>query len=267
MLERGFDQAHGLRRLFSYHAVHLLPVVANPCLPGSPALLEGLCQGLAAQGLHTLVVDAVPGGGLDIADALTRDLDLGQWIVDADALTSVLAVGPTLASFGQVEGAPSLLFESLREAVPSADVVMFHADANTLAGLFRARRVRPLVLAGDDPQALTHAYASIKILALSAGLRRHAVVLDTGAPVSGTCPAATSLVRCVRDFLDGEARIEAVTCTARDDEAALERTLRELSNNLLHCALPFSMQDGEGCAWDSLATFQAAHVAAHQAFN
>ncbi|MCM5679407.1 hypothetical protein M8A51_07670 [Schlegelella sp. S2-27] len=270
MLERGFDQAHGLRRLFAHHTVHLLPVTANPHVPGSHVLLEGLCQGLAAQGLHTLVIDAVQGpygSGVDVAGAIARDLDLGQWIDEFDPYTSVLAAGPTLAFFGQAEGASTLLFEALREAAPSADVVLFHADASVLAGLFDQRRVRPLVLGGDDPHAVTHAYASIKILARQAGLLHHAIVMDTAEQSLGVPPAALRLMRCVGDFLRGEAQLAAVTSTAENDEPTLAQTLHQLSMSLLHYALPFSLQDGEGSAWGALPPAQAASAAAHHAFN
>lgn len=270
MVERGFDQAHGLRRLFAHHTVHLLPVAANPHVPGSHVLLEGLCQGLAAQGLHTLVVDAAQGpyvSGVDVAGAIERDLDLGQWIDEFDAYTSVLAAGPSLAFFGQAEGASTLLFEALREAAPSADVVLFHADAAVLAGLFAQRRVRPLVFGGDDPQAITHAYASMKILAHQAGLLHHAVVMDAAEQSFGVPPAALRLLRCVGDFLRGEAHLAAVTSTSAEDEQTLAQTLHQVSMNLLHYALPFSLQDGEGSAWGVLPPAEAASAAAHHAFN
>ena len=55
---RPADQASGLRRLFGRPRRCLLPVAANPFVPGGHALLEALSAGLAAQGRQVLVVDA-----------------------------------------------------------------------------------------------------------------------------------------------------------------------------------------------------------------
>jgi hypothetical protein len=252
MLDRAFDQAHGLRRLFAHHTVHLLPLVSNPYVPGAHMLMEGLCHGLAAQGLHTLVVDAAchpQAGGVDVAQAVARDLDLGQWIDELDAHTSVLAVSPTLGHFADGGPASSLLFEALREAAPCADVILFHADASALGGLFAHRRVRPLVMSTDEAGSLTHAYASIKILAQYGGLLQHSVVMDLPRQAMGLPLAATRLVRCAADFLGAQVTLSAVTSTATDDEATLAQTLHQLSMGLLHHAMPFSLHDSEAPAW------------------
>ncbi|MFN3295962.1 MinD/ParA family protein [Caldimonas sp.] len=269
MSERAYDQAYGLRRLFAHHTVHLLPVAANPFARGAHMLLEGLCHGFAAQDLHTLVVDAAPSPyttGVDVAEAVARDLDLGQWIDPLDAHTSVLAASPTLAWFGEAPGSAALLFEALREAAPSADVIVFHADAALLSGLFAGRRVRPLILAGDDAPSLTEAYAAIKILLQYAGLGEHAVVMDLATPTLGMPVAAARLAQCVQDFLGGTVHLEAIACTAVQSEADLARALHPLSTTLLHHALPFSLPDGEGAGWAGPAGSATAPARPH-AFN
>ncbi|MCX7660381.1 MULTISPECIES: hypothetical protein [Caldimonas] len=269
MSERAVDQAYGLRRLFAHHTVHLLPVAANPFTPGAHVLLEGLCHGFAAQDLHTLVVDAAPSPyttGVDVAEAVARDLDLGQWIDPLDAHTSVLAASPTLAWFGEAPGSAALLFEALREAAPSADVIVFHADAALLSGLFAGRRVRPLIFAGDDAASLTEAYASIKILLQYAGLGEHAVVMDLGTPTLGVPVAATRLAHCVKQFLGGTVYLEAVACTALQSEADLARALHPLSTTLLHHALSFSMPEDPSEDWGGSARFVTNPATAH-AFN
>jgi flagellar biosynthesis protein FlhG len=43
--------------------------------------------------------------------------------------------------------------------------VLVHAEAADLARLFGARALRPVLLAADHPESLTHAYASLKLLA------------------------------------------------------------------------------------------------------
>lgn len=268
MLDRAFDQAHGLRRLFAHHTVHLLPVVSNPYVPGAHMLMEGLCHGLAAQGLHTLVVDAAPSPyttGVDVAQAVARDLDLGQWIDELDTHTSVLAASPTLGHFADRAGASSLLFEALREAAPSADVIMFHADAAVLGGLFAHRRVRPLVMSTDEAASLTHAYAAIKILTQYGALVQHSVVMDLPRQAMGLPLAATRLVKCASDFLGAQVNLSAVTSTATDDETALAQTLHQLSMGLLHHALPFSLQDSEAPSW--VHAGRAAHASAGPALN
>ncbi len=52
------DQAHGLRQLFAGQDLCFLPLVHNPHVPGTGAVMERLCAALAERGLRTLVVDA-----------------------------------------------------------------------------------------------------------------------------------------------------------------------------------------------------------------
>ena len=52
------DQASGLLRLFAPKPRCLLPVAANPFVPGAQALLETLSAALAVRGRQVLVVDA-----------------------------------------------------------------------------------------------------------------------------------------------------------------------------------------------------------------
>jgi flagellar biosynthesis protein FlhG len=45
------------------------------------------------------------------------------------------------------------------------DVVLVHAAASDLARLFGRRALRPLLLAADQAESVTHAYANLKLLA------------------------------------------------------------------------------------------------------
>ena len=96
MLERALDQAHGLRRLFAHHTVHLVPVVSNPHAAGAHMLMEGLCHGLAAQGLHTLVVESEALRRNPLGDPHVRELPVYEPPGGA-AGTPLIAV---LAGFG-----------------------------------------------------------------------------------------------------------------------------------------------------------------------
>lgn len=230
------DQAHGLRRLFMRQPLHMLPVVANPHVPGAHRLLEGLCRGLATRGLRCLVVDAAPGAGdigAQAGRALERGIGLERWIERMNPHLSVLAADPAWWNGKASADMLARWSRALRHAAPDTDVVVIHAAADALGHLFDRHPVCPLVLTGESASSLTHAYAAIKTLTRHAGLTRHAVLLDRPGPLPELPPAATRLVRCVHDFLGGRVHPVAWTDSLTASETDLSRQLCRLSLSLL----------------------------------
>ncbi|WP_119155569.1 hypothetical protein [Caldimonas tepidiphila] len=254
MFECGDDQAQGLRRLFARRTVQLVPVLSNPHAGGAARLLDGLCQAFAAQDLHVLVIDGMRPALRDaagLAAALGAGRPLRPWTEAVDARTMLLPAGDALQAFAAGQRAAEPLFEALAQDEGAPDVILFHADAALLAGLFMQRLVRPLVLCGDSAPSLTHAYAGLKLLVQHAGLRHHAVLLDTAAPQRELPVAASRLQQCAAEFLRARVECAAIVCSNADGDARLARTLREVSLALLQFALPFALGEQHDARWPS----------------
>ena len=258
MPELPHDQAHGLRRLFAHHTVHMVPVLANSQLKAQDHLLETLCSALAVQGMHTLVVDGQARRGPIALDG--EFADLGAWVQDGadlmplidsyDPHTSYFAAGPTLGDFSEVLYPPEGLLAALAQSVPNVDVMLFRAPADHLAGLFGQSFTRPLIFTGNRPEAITESYAGIKTMVGMAGLAHFGLVVDREGLPQGGVDAGKRLSECVAEFLGGE-----VDCIARLDSAQhpIDPHLPEvqaLARSMLHHALPYSLYESEnGLQW------------------
>lgn len=255
MFERGSDQAQGLRQLFADRTVHLVPVLANPHAAGAARLLDGLCQAFAAQGQRTLVVDAaVPARApAALAAALAAGHGLQDWAEAIDAHTALLPVGGALPSFAAAPETAQAVLQALAGAGSVADVILVHADALLLSGLFAQRPVCPLVLSGDSAESITHTYAGLKLLVRHGGLRRHALLMDLAAPASGQAQpmAASRLQQCAAEFLRARLESAAVVCSSADGDRQLAQALRPVALGLLPLALPLRLAEagpGPGAA-------------------
>ena len=255
MLEKTMDQAHGLRRLFAQQTLHFMPVVSNPYVKRSAVLLDKLCQGLTGQGMHVLVVDATPHPslrGVNLLDVMRRDLNLGQWVDELDSHVSVLTVGSSFEDLASRTDMRQRLFEFLRESAPTADLILFHADALATSRVFAEQAVRPLVLSTDDPASITEVYASIKLLVQCGHLHKHSMVLDLLGKIRGLPNCAVRLGKCVQDFLGAQLHLAALTSTRTEEEFALTQSMQKLSLSILHHALPFSSQEHATAPWKSV---------------
>ncbi len=223
------DQAQGLRRLFAQSRARAVPVVSNPHVPFAGVLLERLCTAFAELGLHTLVVDASESAPAPRELAL---MDLAEGIETLAPQMSYLAARGLPVRHVDTHGSTAGFLQALADAAPHAGVLLVHAGASDLARMFARRDVRPLLLADDRPNAVMHAYAAMKLLALRAGLMAHDLLL-TAAPTSpraeriaqqiGAC-ADTYLGAVLRDWV----RIDPAGCATDAPDAALRRLVREL---------------------------------------
>lgn len=168
------DQAQGLRRMFAARPLRHLALVSNPHVPWTGVVLERLTSALAALRLRTLVVDA--------ADSAPAPSELAA----IDLATCVETLGPQLTYLAarglplrhvDARGSAASLLDQLETAAPAADVMLLHAGASDLVRLFGARVPRVMLLAGDAPDSVTHAYAGMKLLALRCGLMRFDLLL------------------------------------------------------------------------------------------
>ena len=203
------DQAQGLRRLFApmtsrlqprraAPAVRLVPVVANPHATHSGAVLERLAAAFAELGEHTLVVDACDGLGAPheaTAEALAGAIE------HMAPQLSYLAAGGLPLRHVDARGSTATFLHALVEAAPHASVLIVHAGATELCRLFAHGSVRPLLLADDRPDAVTHAYASLKLLATRAGLMSHDLLLCAATTSPRAARIAERLASCADSYL------------------------------------------------------------------
>ena len=158
------DQAHGLRARFAGPALRYIGLVANPYLDGDAvaAALERITAALGLFGRRTLVIDAAenspraPEGALIDLAMCVETLSPDIWYLPAAGLP---------LRFVDTRGSSAKLLDQAVAACHGVDVVLVHAAATDLARLFGRRSLRPLLLAADQAESVTHAYANLKLLA------------------------------------------------------------------------------------------------------
>lgn len=192
------DQAHGLRRLFGASRVRFLAVASNPHVAFSGVMLERLATACTEGGRRVLVVDA--GESSPPAHELAT-LDLASCIEPLSHDTWYLAGRGLPLRHVDTRGSCAAFLEALTGAAPQADVVLLHAGASELGRTFGQRAVRPLLLAADHPDSVTHAYASMKLLALRHGLMAFDLLLGVAPRSVRRERIAQQLSRCADDFL------------------------------------------------------------------
>lgn len=193
------DQADGLRRLFAGARTRcFIPLVANPHVAFASVVIEQLIGALGAAGRHTLVLDAS-----DTAPAPTETalFDLGSALESLGSDVTYLAARGLPLAYVDTRGSAAGLLDALANAAPQADVVLLHATPSDLARVFQRRPARPVVIGGDQPESIKHAYAAVKLLAQRCALRTFDLLLaaDPGSPRLGQI--ASSLAGCADGFL------------------------------------------------------------------
>lgn len=223
------DQAAGLRRLFGAGAPQRwVAVASNPHVASAGLLLERLTAALAAQGGHTLVIDAADNAPAP-APAVLQDPALG--IEPLGEGLSYLAARGLPQRLGEARGDAAQWLSRLAAAAPQCRVMVVHAGAVELSRFFDGRALNPLVLAAEDMDSLTHALASLRLLATRHRCAQFDLLL--GAPMSS--PQAARAVRhlagCARSRL-GLGLREGVAvdpaCDAADVPGALARLAAQL---------------------------------------
>jgi flagellar biosynthesis protein FlhG len=103
-------------------------------------------------------------------------------------------------------GSSAHLLERLQAAAPQCRVLLVHAGASDLARLYPRRALRPLLLAADQPDSLTDAYAAMKLLVQRCALMSYDLLL-AAAPSARRAPLiAQRLASCAENFLGAALR-------------------------------------------------------------
>lgn len=192
------DQAHGLRQLFAGTQARHLALVANPHVAFSSVVLERLTAVLGAMGLNTLVVDAADSSP---APHELSALDLRDCIEPLSPQVSYLAARGLPLRHVDTRGSSAHFLERLQAAAPSARVLLVHAGAGDLARLFARRALRPMLLAADHPESVTHAYAAMKLLALRCSLMSYDLLLAAPPQGARVPRIAERVASCGESFL------------------------------------------------------------------
>lgn len=209
------DQAHGLRRLFGNAAqpVLHLALVSNPHVAFGGVVLERLTTVLAALGQHTLVVDAAETSPAPLELAA---LDLRECIEPLSPQVSYLAARGLPLRHVDTRGSSAHFLDRVLQAAPPCQVLLVHAGAPDLARLYERRALRPLLLAGEQPQSLTHAYAAMKLLATRRALMSFDLLLSAAPASRRASTIAQRLASCAESFLGAALHDWAVVDPASD---------------------------------------------------
>jgi len=225
------DQADGLRRLFAASRMRFVPVLSNPHLAFGGVLLERLCTAFGEHGLHTLLVDA---GERAPAPHELAALELDTCVETLSAEVSYLAARELPLRYVDTQGSTADFLNAVADAAPQADVVLLHAGAADLARLFMRRPERTLLLAGDHPTSVTHAYAGMKLLGARGGLKAFDLLLAAAPRSPRTARIAEQLARCADDFLGAVLHDWADVDPASPAHEAPNAALRRLVQRTLH---------------------------------
>jgi len=208
------DQAFGLRQMFNGACARFVPLASNPHVVCGGVVLERLSTAFAERGAHVLVVDAGERAGAAGEMAM---VDLGQCIERLIPQVEYLAARGLAIRFVDAAGSTRGFLERVGEAAPRADVVLVHAPASELCRMFAPRGRAdhalagadlpcPLVVADDRPASVTHAYASMKLLARRAGLVVSELLLGAAPQSPRAERIAAKLAGCADNFFAGVLR-------------------------------------------------------------
>jgi flagellar biosynthesis protein FlhG len=220
------DQAHGLRQMFAASRQRFVPLVHNPHVAFGGVAMERLCAAMAQRQLTTLVVDAADTASTPHEVA---SVDLSACIEPLSANVSFLAARGLPMRWLDSRGATAGFLRALSEAAPRSDVVLVHAGASDLVRLFGGRSPRPLLLASDHAESLTHAYASMKLLSQRLGVMAFDLLLAARGSQQRMSRIADRLAGCADRFLGAALGEWAVVDPTQADNAPLDLALRRLA--------------------------------------
>lgn len=229
------DQAEGLRQLFAHERVRFVPVASNPHIACGGVMLERLCTAFAEHGVSTLVIDAAERAGDAGAMAM---VDLAQCVERLSSDVSYMSARGLPIRFVDAFGSTRGFLQRAAESAPRCNVVLVHAGASELARLFAPTRdtalhgdgdaTCPIVLADDHPASVTHAYASMKLLAQRVGVVVFDLLLGAAARSPRADRIADRIAACADDFLGTAMREWARIDPLGDPTDAPDDALRRL---------------------------------------
>lgn len=227
------DQAHGLRQLFAGREPRFVPLVHNPQVSGTGVVMERLCAAFTDQGLRTLVVDAADSASLPHALA---SVDLAACVEPLSDHVSYLAARGLPMQYLDSRATQTAFLEALRTVAPAADVVLLHAGALDLRRMFTGCTPRPMLLAGNRPDSLTHAYTSMKLLSQRLGALAYDLVVAGDVSERRAQRMGDRLAECADHFLGAALRQVVVVDPMAASSTPLPADLCRLAAELVAAA-------------------------------
>lgn len=223
------DQAQGLRRLFAGSAQQVIALVSNPHVAFGSVLLERLSTALTQLNLNTLLIDAADTSP---PPAEWAALNLAAAIEPLSAQLSYLAARGLPLRHVDTRGSSAHWLQQVAQAAPHAQVLVVHATATDLGRLLGTQAVRPLLLADETPDSMTHAYAAMKLLAQRCALLSYDLLIAAPPHSRMAQRIAERLASCADRFLGAALRDWVSADPASDVReppcSALLRLAREL---------------------------------------
>jgi len=244
-MEAPVDQAAGLRRMFSSRTLRFIPVVSNPFVAFGGVLIERLCAALEVLQLETLVVDASERGA---PPQELSSFDLREGVEPLSPYVSYLAARGLPVRWVDSRGSTRLFLDAVAEAAPDVQVVLVHGSAIEMARLFGRgdnglSRPRPVLLCDDRSEAMTHAYAAMKVLAQRADWLAHDLLLCAPPASSHSRFVAERLAHCADLFLGGVQHAWAQIDPAEPPTARPSDEVMDMVRELLAAAAVYTLSD------------------------
>ena len=219
------DQAHGLRTLFGGNRQRFVPLVHNPLVAGAGVVMERICAVATLLDRCTLVVDAADSASSPHELAA---VDLAACVERLSSSVSYLAARGLPMRYLDSRATMVGFLDQLRQAQPQADLVLLHAGASDLRRIFAGRTPHPVLLAGDRPDSLTQAYASMKQLSQRLGALSYDLIIAADVPPRRARRMADRLGECADHFLGSALRHSAVVDPLAPVRTALPQALKRL---------------------------------------
>jgi flagellar biosynthesis protein FlhG len=184
LVERGSDQAAGLRRMFSASGARVIEIIAGEPGVGRTTIAFHLGAALARLGLHTLLVDVVAARGASrVPSRLQLDAARahGSRAVASDPEASLFGalevIGTARAATGR--GEPSALdTRTLLRTAASRDCVLVSSLGAERIVVAADGRRDLLVVVSPLASSITTAYALVKRVVYASGACRFRVVVN-----------------------------------------------------------------------------------------
>jgi hypothetical protein len=174
-------------------------------------LIRQVCAALEQLGLYTLVVDVcdhVRAPVREVGERCDAHVDLADRIQVLTDRTASLSARGLPARWTDTSGSTQAFLQAVIDAAPLSQAVVVHGSASELARMFgrgelHLSRPRPIVICDEQPDAMTHAYAALKVLSQRADWLSHDLLVSAAAGSAGIRLVKDRLAQCAALFFGG----------------------------------------------------------------